>query len=261
MEPLFKWVGGKRTRLSLMHFPCFREYREPFCGSAAVFFHLEPNKSWLNDIDSNIVNVLSVAKSLPHNQALYCMLRSPVRPFESLEDQKASIEKSERFQFSKPDVEQALLFLRLIHYSHRGRPYASGYCTYNPGSPRSWNNFNGREKAKRLAYSHFLLKNAKITQGDFAPVITNPGKDVFIFIDPPYITETNSSLYRDDDRGLHARLADLLKVTPHKFLLTAEDSPEYRKLFSWATIRTEETKYDSRTKADKKVVELFITNY
>ena len=58
---------------------------------------------------------------------------------------------------------------------------------------------------------------------------------MFIFLDPPYWTA--KKLYGKDGKLHefdHERLASLLKRTEHRFLITYDNCPEIRKLYSWA---------------------------
>ena len=57
---IIKWPGGKKW-IPLKHnnlFPNkYNTYLEPFMGSGAVFFGLQPQKSLLSDINSRLVNL------------------------------------------------------------------------------------------------------------------------------------------------------------------------------------------------------------
>jgi DNA adenine methylase len=52
MKPFLNWAGGKRwlvaNHAAMLNAPCNRLI-EPFLGSGAVYFHLEPNKALLAD--------------------------------------------------------------------------------------------------------------------------------------------------------------------------------------------------------------------
>lgn len=103
---------------------------------------------------------------------------------------------------------------------------------------------------------------------DYELLLTAPGDDVFIFLDPPYLSKTHSRLY--GKRGElhtgfdHQRFAASLKSCPHRWLVTYDDCEEIRDLFSFAEIIEWELQYgmnnykqDSATKGK----ELFIKNY
>lgn len=60
-SPLTKWAGGKYNYLSQLSkdLPRHEHYIEPFCGSAALCFHLQPSHFILNDSNPDVMNVYS----------------------------------------------------------------------------------------------------------------------------------------------------------------------------------------------------------
>jgi DNA adenine methylase len=59
-RPFLKWAGGKSQLLPQYaeFFPDrYRTYFEPFLGGGAVFFHLQPERSFLADINLEVVNL------------------------------------------------------------------------------------------------------------------------------------------------------------------------------------------------------------
>lgn len=59
MKPLIKYRGGKSKEIPsfIKYIPnSFETYYEPFFGGGAVFFHLEPRKAVLNDINIRLMN-------------------------------------------------------------------------------------------------------------------------------------------------------------------------------------------------------------
>jgi DNA adenine methylase len=59
MKPLVKYRGGKSKENPnlIKHIPHFSERCiEPFFGGDALFFHLEPNKAIINDINSKLIS-------------------------------------------------------------------------------------------------------------------------------------------------------------------------------------------------------------
>ena len=66
--PFLKWAGGKGQLLGQMapHFPKeYRTYFEPFLGGGAVFFHLQPEKALLADLNPDLVNAFQVVRDHP----------------------------------------------------------------------------------------------------------------------------------------------------------------------------------------------------
>ena len=119
---------------------------------------------------------------------------------------------------------------------------------------------------QRLVLMPQALKKTKITNLDFQPIIEAPGKDVFLFLDPPYYTANklygNACRLHDFD---HQRLAEVLKQTDHKFLITYDDCPEIRDLYQWANVQTWQLQYGMNNcnlqHKSKIGCELFISNY
>ena len=118
----------------------------------------------------------------------------------------------------------------------------------------------------RLAPMPDALADTRITNVDFEEVIDVPGKDVFLFLDPPYFTATKlygpgGDLHTFD----HAVLADSLKQSKHRFLITYDDCKEIRQLYSWAKIKPWTLQYgmnNCNLQRESKVgAELFISNY
>ena len=58
MKPLVKYRGGKSKEIPqiIKHIPQFDgHYIEPFFGGGALYFHLEPKKAIINDINSKLI--------------------------------------------------------------------------------------------------------------------------------------------------------------------------------------------------------------
>lgn len=58
MKPLVKYRGGKSKEISnlIKQIPQFSgRYIEPFFGGGALFFHLEPKRAIINDINSKLM--------------------------------------------------------------------------------------------------------------------------------------------------------------------------------------------------------------
>jgi len=65
MKPILAWIGGKRRLIKfiLPHIPKFDIYHEPFVGGGALFFHLEPQKAYINDIDKRLMAFYEILSS------------------------------------------------------------------------------------------------------------------------------------------------------------------------------------------------------
>ncbi len=105
--PFLRWAGSKRKLLPVLREywnPSYSRYVEPFAGSACLFFHLQPSKALLGDINRDLMftyrqvrrdlpAVLSALRKFKGNKKEYLRLRA-ISPTE-LED----AERAARFIF------------------------------------------------------------------------------------------------------------------------------------------------------------------
>ena len=111
-QPFVKWVGGKRQLLSQFAelFPKkFENYFEPFLGGGAVFFNLQKKKSYLSDINVELINAYQVVKNYPeeliqllktfeYSKEFYTEIRAWDRELDWQSDHTA-IQRAARFIF------------------------------------------------------------------------------------------------------------------------------------------------------------------
>lgn len=74
MQPIIKWPGGKSSEIEYIKdiIPAnYERYVEPFCGGAAVYFYLEPNKSIINDISQNLTSFYQLIQNEDTNFKSY----------------------------------------------------------------------------------------------------------------------------------------------------------------------------------------------
>lgn len=261
-----RYPGGKQKAIQKIErmFPKgAREYREPMVGGASVYFFARSNQFaesyWINDLFSELVAFWKVVQDKKCCDRLVAELEKLRTSFDSAEEIKdyflevRSEEPSDQFR-------QALLFFFFNRVTFSGTTRAGGFS-----KAASVSRFTA-SSIERLKPLPKALENTRISNLDFEYVIEKDGKDVFIFLDPPYYTATK--LYGKNG-GLHAfdheRLANLLKNTNHRFLITYDDCEEIRQLYKWANISSWELQYGMNNcgadNLSKIGSELFIYNY
>ncbi|MDE7316122.1 MAG: DNA adenine methylase [Helicobacter sp.] len=81
---------------------------------------------------------------------------------------------------------------------------------------------------ERLKNVDTILQNFIFSNESYENLLQGEGKDIFIFLDPPYYSATKSRLYgKKGDLYTdfnHQRFCENLKNTKYKFLLTYDDS-------------------------------------
>jgi DNA adenine methylase len=118
------------------------------------------------------------------------------------------------------------------------------------------------------AFCKILKPKLRITNYDYKKVIDKDGKNVFIYLDPPYAIENeglygkNGDMHKNFD---HEKFAEDMKNCKHKWLITYNDCEYIRNLFSFARIVPFEAKYGMKNvnpnKVNQKGNEILIMNY
>lgn len=230
------------------------EYREPFCGSGAVFFQKELSKiSWLNDKDPNLMNFYKIIQNKNFAQRLA--------------DESSMVEPSKeyfndlKYKVFDNNYEKALQYFVINRTAYSGIMNLPnwGFHKVKSVQPRKW--------AERILKASDKLQNVILTSFDYEQVIFSPakGKKVLLFIDPPYYKADQKRAYVESfEEKDHIRLAENLKKVKFDFILTYDDCKEVRSLYSWANINPVEFMYhtaNSKVTTRKKGKELIITNF
>lgn len=127
---------------------------------------------------------------------------------------------------------------------------------------------------KKLVEVQTVLENVEIRNCSFEEIMRlEPSEgctadDVFIFLDPPYLTQESSGLYgKNGEMHLgfpHQLFVDECKKTEYKFLVTYDDSVQVRRMFRGLYLKPFKIPYTmaGKTSADAlQGEELFIANF
>ncbi len=258
-----RYPGGKSRAIKFIAplIPEFDEFREPFLGGGSVFVYLKQKyptkKFWINDIYENLFHFWNQAQQNPDElieQIQYWRDNSN----NGKELHKYLIENIDNFN----NLKKAAAFFVFNRITFSGTTESGGF------SKAAFNKRFTQSSIERVKALSQILGNIKITNLDYQKVIEVGGKNVFIFLDPPYYSATKSALY--GKKGSlhknfdHERLAEVLKQTNHKWLITYDDSEFIRDLFSFANIKKWNLTYGMRNVGDngnQNGNELFISNY
>ncbi|MBA4067943.1 MAG: hypothetical protein C0501_30420 [Isosphaera sp.] len=219
---LLRYPGGKSKpaarRWVLAHQPrVVGEYREPFVGGGGVFFALPPGvPAWVNDIDPDLVAVYLALRDRPAEFAARCRVVDPARLKEEFDRVKLDGGEDRAFRYF---LVNRTVFGGRVNYDLPSRLYFS--------NPDGWNVVKGDTLGRAAAH----LAGVRVTCGDFAPLLAEPGRDVWCYADPPYLVNSSlpptCRLYRHAFTGAdHARLAAAVRASPHKVALSYGDDPD-----------------------------------
>lgn len=256
-----RYPGGKSKALTklLPLIPPYTEFREPFLGGGSVFIALKqkyPDQIyWINDLHEGVYHFWSVLRDRPTK------LIAEVQRIKDTEVDGRALHKRLISEKSTDPLAIAVRFFVLNRITFSGTVESGGY---------SEGAFKGRftqSSIDRLKSTDYLA-GVTITDHDYQKLLTTAGTDVFLYLDPPYLSATSSRLYGkqgDLHTGFdHVRFRNAVKNTKHRWLITYDDSPEIRTLFSFANIIPWELQYgmnNYKQKTAAKGKELFITNY
>jgi DNA adenine methylase len=258
-----RYPGGKSKAIKTISklIPEFEEYREPFVGGGSIFVYLKqkyPAKIfWINDLYINLYHFWSESKENP-NKLIESILEFRDKYLDGKELHKFLLNNIDHFD----SLKKAAAFFVFNRITFSGTTESGGF------SNAAFQKRFTKSSIERVESLSKILSNTKITNYDYEKVISANGKDVFIFLDPPYYSATKSALYGKNGTLHktfdHERFANVMKQTKHKWLITYDDSDYIRDLFSFAKIKTWDLTYGMRNvnkKSDQVGKELFISNY
>jgi DNA adenine methylase len=262
----FRYPGGKfyARKLILEYIPSHSYYAEPFAGGASIFFAKEKvTDNLLNDIDVELINC-------------YRVIQNNVEELISLLDGIEATKENHSYYKNeyKPtnDLERAFRWYYLNRVSYSGIMNMQN-CYWGYGDKYSMQPKNWLQHLRRCSKK---LQGVEITCVDFEQAIQRVPDGTFLFIDPPYFNADQDKFYTHSfNREMHYCLARVLREHTHRFnfLLTYDNSPEVREMYSWANQMLDKewnytiSRTDDQTKktADKGKrsigKEVFIMNY
>ncbi|MGA7193363.1 MAG: DNA adenine methylase [Anaerolineales bacterium] len=260
-----RYPGGKSSAIQQMKFLLpknFEEYREPFVGGGSFFIYLKqvyPKlKIWINDLNPELYYFWK-----------YAQIDSEKLGKEVLKVKTERADGQELFnELVNVKIETLTEFERAVRFFVLNRITFSGVVESGGYSQLAFIGRFTESSIERLAKLGKLLEGIKITYLDYREVLSNGGKEVFTFLDPPYFKATKSKLYGKNGilhTGFnHDEFASEMRRCNHSWLITYDNSPEIRKNFEFANIYDWELQYGMNNykqgKADKGN-ELFISNY
>ncbi len=260
-----KWAGGKGQLLEQYEplFPSsWTRYFEPFLGGGAVFFHLQPQRSLLADVNPSLIsvyrcvrdNVDELLERLEEHQALHC------------KDYYYEV----RSQHNLTALPHAARFIYLNKTCFNG--------LYRENLKGQFNVPMGRYKKptihdpERLWAASKALQDTELLTQDFTEIIRQATrKSDFVFLDPPYhpISSTSSftsyskmafgELQQRQLRKVFSKLAD----SGVKVMLSNSDCEFVRDLYRDFPIHTISASRSINSKGGRrgKVNEVVVTSY
>jgi DNA adenine methylase len=258
-----RYPGGKSKALDQIMplIPRYLDFREPFVGGGSVFIaNIQANPNavyWINDLNTDLYLFW------------YCAQNNIDELVNSVKQIKTNtLDGRELFNSYKDNWNELNDFDRAVRFFVLNRITFSGTIDSGGYSQQSFHRRFTDSSIVRLSNLRYVLPGVNITNLDYEEVIDAPGEDVFIFLDPPYYTTTQSRLYGKNgdlhESFDHKRFSENMRQCKHKWLITYDDCKEVRELFDFAHIITWSLQYGMNNyKRDYAGIgrELFIANY
>lgn len=257
-----RYPGGKTKALKSLDqwFPEYKELREPFLGGGSVSIHLTkkyPNRPvWVNDLYYPLYNFWTILRDA--GEELSDTILAVKNAMNGSDDAHKELFNRVKDDIKNQDtMDAAVSFYILNKCSYSGLTENS---TFSVTASRQ--NFSHSNISKLKGYSQ-IIQRWRITNKDYSELITTPGEDTFVFLDPPY--DIKDFLYgrnREMHKSFsHERFADVVEHCPHKFMITYNVN-------EWITDRYKEfyqqhwqLRYGMVHRKDNLKTELLITNY
>lgn len=234
--PLLKWAGGKRwlapILTNLLSGVAYDRYFEPFCGGAALFFHLAPKRALLSDTNADLINCYTEVKERP--DAVIAALRRLQNSERSYYAVRNMLPRSAAGAAARILYLTTLAFNGIYRVNLRGEfnvPY--GYKTHI--SPCDSDRIHAASK---------LLARAQLVAADFEDAAAAASVNDVIYFDPPYtvahgnngFVKYNQKILQWEDQLRLACVATAAAERGCKVIVSNADHVSIRRLYRHFTI-------------------------
>lgn len=272
VKPILKWVGGKTQLLSELYSLLPNEkittYCEPFLGGGAMLFNIQPNIAYVNDSNTELINVYNTIKLYPEELIL------ELNKYDNTSDFYYKIRSLDR----EPDkfmnlssIQRAARFIYLNKTCFNGlyRENSKGQFNVPYGNYKNPNFINMIGIHNMSQY--FNTANIHFTSCDFSQILNIIPSESFVYIDPPYdpISETSnftnytSKSFTKIDQVRLRDCCDNLTKRGIKFMLSNSDTNFIRYLYINYNITEVLARRNINCNGNKRnsIKELVIRNY
>ena len=261
--PLLRWAGSKTKllpKLELYWNNNFSRYIEPFAGSAALYFSLNPRKAILNDINKELIETYIQVRDHPravfNRYNRYPLGKKSYYNIRSIDPcTLRSLDRAARFIFLN-----RFCFNGIYRTNQEGRfnvPYSHSNTGSLPDRETLYAISKVLNKAKLLSDNYLIVLKKYSKAGDF------------VYLDPPYAVANRRIFkqYGPNTFGLDdlEELADYLYELDSRnvsFLVSYAVCKEALDLFKvWSTKRVfTQRNVSGFARHRRKAVELLVTN-
>ena len=228
VKPVLSWPGGKSRLLKslLPLIPAHKTYVEPFAGGLALLLAKPRSKvEIVNDLNGDLVSVYRCAQF--HLEALCAEIDHTIFSRRNVAEYQQNRGLTE--------LQRAARFLMLNKMSFGGGMTSYGLTKSN--------------KVKSLTVVPRMLKDLRdrldgvsVENLSYERILAlYDAKETVFFLDPPYYNSAPGKAYTGWDEATMRDFASRVLALAGKWIVTVDDSPLNRKLFSGCKIQSIET--------------------
>lgn len=283
MKPMIKYRGGKSREIPqiMEYIPMFNgRYIEPFLGGGAVYFHLEPERAIINDINEPLMtfyrgvrdNYLSLRQELDIVESIYEKNRIDYDALKALSPKERVEDCNEVLYYKLRDMYNNIIPKKysdaLLYYFINKTSY-SGMIRYN--SKGEFNVPFGRYKninTKLITEQHSaLLQRSELYNRDYSEIFNMSQQNDFMFLDPPYdcvFSDYGNEEYRNGfNEYSHRQLAQDFRNLGCMALMVIGKTPLIEELYNGMIVGDYGKQYsvNIRNRFKAGSTHLIITNY
>jgi DNA adenine methylase len=267
VKPFLRWAGGKSlyTYDIINNFPPkkkIRKYYEPFLGAGSIFLAFKPQRAILSDLNGHLIQTFLAIKENPTQVYNY------LKGFENQDSESYFYKLRDKYNQSKPSIEQAAMFIYLNKACFNGifRVNKQGFFNVPYGHKKNLN----LPTISHLIIMAELFKTVDFLISDYKEVVVRAGHSDLIYLDPPYPPINSSSYFTHytkerfsiEDQEELAKMANELSMRGSLVVISNADTYFIRELYKdWHLNSVERVRYITCSKVKHKVKELIITNY
>jgi DNA adenine methylase len=254
VRPPAGYIGGKRRLAAeicrrIAAIP-HRSYAEAFVGMGGIFFRraVTPPAEVINDRNGEVANLFRILQ------------RHYPQFMETMRFQITSRREFERLKASDPatltDLERAGRFLYLQRLAFGGKVAGQTFGV----DPRGSAGFNLMRLAPLLEDVHERLAGVVIENLDWLAFVDRYDRaETLFYLDPPYWNGENDYGKGMFDRSQFQAIADRMAALKGRFILSINDLPEVRTIFSRFSIEPVELTYSISGGRGTQARELIVT--
>jgi DNA adenine methylase len=253
VRPIAPYVGGKkqlaRHVIAALEQHPHQTYCEAFVGMGGVFLRRTriPKVEAINDLNRDVATFFRILQR--HYQAFMDMLKWQLTSraeFERLVNQDPEI---------LTDLERAARFLYLQRLAFGGKVAGRSFGINTTGTAR----FDVTKLGPMLEAAHERLAGVWIECLPWQAFLDRWDRaGTLFYLDPPYWGTEHyygRSLFKREE---YVELSDRLQKLKGRFVMTINDVPQIRKLFTWASCEPVQVSYTvsggDQTKAAKELI-------